>query len=87
MINWYVKFEGQRKRFDDIVSPDLRAMMEPLQAFLAGRLAPLADDNIDVVFKWAIDGSLGFTLASTQLNIAEAISLIGERAEFHGLDS
>jgi hypothetical protein len=91
LIKWYAKFQGRKKPFEAIASPELRAMMEPLQAFLAKRLEPLSDgdpeNELDVVFSWDSDGLLGFSIAGGQAEIANAISLIGERAEFRGLDS
>ena len=91
MISWYAKFEGRRKRVQDIASPELRAMMEPLQAFLTERLAPLSDGSsthaLEVVFSWDEAGTLSFSLIGHQVDIAEAIALIGERAEFRHLDA
>jgi hypothetical protein len=91
LINWYAKFEGRRKRVEDIASPELRAMMEPLQAFLAERLSPIGEERsknaLDVVFSWDEAGTLSFSLSGDQTDIEEAIALIGERAEFRGLDA
>jgi hypothetical protein len=91
LINWYARFDGRKKRVDDIASPELRAMMEPLQAFLAERLAPIgggsSSNALDVVFSWDETGTLSFSLSGDQIDIAEAIALIGERAEFRGLHS
>jgi hypothetical protein len=91
LINWYARFEGRKKRVEDIASPELRAMMEPLQAFLAAQLAPIGDGRsgsaLDVIFCWDQAGSLSFSLSGDQVDIAEAIALIGERAEFRVLDS
>jgi hypothetical protein len=66
-------------------------MMEPLQVFLAERLAPIGDGSsanaVDVVFSWDEAGTLSFSLGGDQIDVVEAIGLIGERAEFRGLDS
>jgi hypothetical protein len=91
LINWYARFDGRKKRVDDIASPELRAMMEPLQAFLAERLAAIGDESstnaLNVVFSWDAAGTLSFSLSGDQTDIAEAIALIGERAEFRGFHS
>ena len=91
MINWYARFDGRKKRLEDIASPELRAMMEPLQTFLAERMAAIGDESsssaVDVVFSWDSAGKLSFSLSGDQTDIAEAIALIGERAEFRSLHS
>ena len=65
--------------------------MEPLQAFFAERLAAIGgaslSHTLDVVFSCDEAGKLSFSLTGDQVDIAEAVALIGERAEFRALNS
>lgn len=91
MIDWYAKFEGRKKRVEDIASPELRAIIEPLHTFLAERFALFAEDRpesrLEVVFSWNSDGILSFVLTGESRFVAAAVSLVGEREEFRYLDS
>ena len=91
MINWDARFGGRKRRVEDIASPELRAMMEPLQRFLAERLATIGEGSsqkaLDVVFNWDEAGALSFSLSGNQADIAEAVAIIGDRAEFRSLQS
>ena len=91
MIHWFAEFSGRAKPLGELNSPELVAMTEPLQAFLAERLSSFADSDehgdIEVTFSWTPTGLLGFSMKGDPVDIADAKVLIGERAEFQHLQS
>lgn len=86
MIAWSAEFGGRTKPLAELGSPELLAMLEPLQSFLAERLAPLSGD-IEVTFSWGSTGVLGFSMKGNADDIEDAKQPIGERAEFQPLHS
>ncbi len=86
MIAWSAEFGGRIKPIAELGSPELLAMMEPLQSFLSERLMPLLGD-IEVIFSWSSTGLLGFSMKDNADDIEDAKRLNGERAEFQPLQS
>lgn len=90
MILWFAEYSGRTKPLAELASPELLAMMEPLQVFLAERLSPLIGGDhgdIEVVFSWSPTGLLGFSMKGDPDDVAEARALVGDRAEFQPLQS
>lgn len=90
MILWFAEFSGRTKPLAGLASPELLAMMEPLQGVLAERLSPLiggGHGDIEVVFSWSPTGLLGFSMKGDPDDVAEARALIGDRTEFQPLQS
>lgn len=81
LITWFAEFGGRTKPLAELGSPELLAMMEPLQSFLAERLA-LLNGDVEVIFSWSSTGLLGFSMKGDADDIENAKRLIGNRAEF-----
>lgn len=86
MIAWFAEFGGLTKPLAELASPELLAMMEPLQSFLSKRLDKL-DGDIEVIFTWSSAGLLAFSMKGHPDDIEEAMVLIGDRAEFQPFHS
>jgi hypothetical protein len=79
LIAWSAEFGGRTKPLTELGSPELLAMMEPLQSFLAERLSQLGGD-IEVIFSWSSTGLLGFSMKGHPDDIEDAKRLIGQHA-------
>lgn len=84
MISWYAEYRGKVKPIAELASPELLAMMEPVQSFLTAKLASMAetDDKLDVVLEWSTKGIVGMSLSGSEEAVAKATSLLGDRASF-----
>lgn len=90
LIAWFAEFDGRTKPLAELGSPELLAMMEPLQSFLVERLRPLSGDEgsrIEVIFSWSSTGLLGFSMKGDPDDIEAAKLLIGDRTEFQPYNS
>jgi len=86
LIAWSAEFGGRIKPLAELGSPELLAMMEPLQSFLSKCLNEL-DGDIKVIFTWSSVGLLAFSIKGHPDDIEEAKALIGDGAEFQPFHS
>ena len=82
---WLLEFQGHTKPLDELESPELRAMLEPVYEHLSRALSEIPDTDdlrgLEIVFYFATDGILKFRLQGPPLAVDSARDQLGGRAE------